>query len=75
MRYEAVRSVNDKSLHIIFNEGSFNPLPQRIRSLGPWQGLAGGDVASLKLHYRLQLTEQGFVVVHQPITAFSASGS
>ena len=58
MRYEAVRSVNDKSLHIIFNEGSFNPLPQRIRSLGPWQGLCG-DVASLKKpHYRLQLTEQ-----------------
>ena len=72
MRYEAVRSVNDKSLHVIFNEGTFDALPQRIRSLGPWRGLTGGDFASLKLHYRLQLKEQGFVVVHQPIAAFSA---
>jgi hypothetical protein len=72
MRYEAVRSVNDKSLHIIFNAGAFDTLPQRVRQLGPWQGLIGGDTASLKLHYRLQLAEQGFVVVHQPIAAFSA---
>jgi hypothetical protein len=72
MRYEAVRSVNDKSLHVIFNEGAFDALPQRIRHLGPWQGLTGGDINLLKLHYRLQLAEQGFVVVHQHLASFSA---
>jgi hypothetical protein len=70
--YEAVRSVTDKSLHVIFNEGTFDALPHRVRSLGPWQGLTGGDIGSLKLHYRLQLAEQGCVVVHQSIASFSA---
>jgi hypothetical protein len=72
MRYEVVRSVNDKSLHVIFNEGGFEALPQRVRHLGAWQGLTGGDISSLKLHYRLQLAEQGFAVVHQHLADFSA---
>jgi hypothetical protein len=75
MRYEVVRSVNDKSLHVIFNEGGFDALPQRIRQLGPWQGLTGGDIASLKLHYRLQVADQGFVLVYQHLADFSACAS
>ena len=54
-RFEAVRSVSDKSLHVIFRAGDFETLPDRIRSLGPWQGLSGGIVDELKPHYRLQL--------------------
>ena len=46
MRYEAVRSNTDKSLHVIFNDDAFSALPDRIRQLGPWQGLLGGAVAS-----------------------------
>jgi hypothetical protein len=73
MRYEVVRSVADKSLHVIFTEGTFDSLPQRVRHLGPWQGLTGGDIDSLKLHYRLQLAGQGFVIVYQHIADFSAA--
>jgi hypothetical protein len=72
MRYEIVRSVNDKSLHVILNDGAFDALPDRIRQLGPWQGLTGGEFASLKLHYRLQLAEQGFVLVYQHLATFAA---
>ena len=72
MRYEVVRSVSDKNLHVIFNEGAFAALPDRIRHLGPWKAVPGGVVASLKLHYGLQLAEQGFVVLHQSVDAFSA---
>lgn len=72
MRYEAVRSVNDKSLHVVFNDDAFSELPERIRQLGPWQGLLGSPVVSLRPHYRLQLAEQGFVLVYQPLAAFTA---
>src|SRR5207244_1345308 len=65
MRYDVVRSNTDKSLHIIFVDGSFDDLPHCIRKLGPWQGLTGGEANSLRLHYQLQMAEQGFVVVYQ----------
>ena len=70
--YEAVRSVSDKSLHVIFREGGFDALPHRIRCLGPWQGLSGGAIGRLKAHYRLQVAEQGFCVVYQHLASFSA---
>ena len=71
--FEAVRSVSDKSLHVIFHADHFDALPDRIRSLGPWQGLSGGIVEELKPHYRLQLAEQGFVIVYQHVASFSPS--
>jgi hypothetical protein len=67
MRHEAVRSSNHKSLHVIFPEDGFAKLPDRIRQLGPWPGLTGGDINSL------QLAEQGFVVVHQKLATFSSA--
>ena len=70
MQYEAARSNADKSLHIICMEDAFEGLPLCVRHLGPWQGLSGGDIAKLKPHYRLQLAEQGFVVVYQKLAAF-----
>ena len=75
MRYEAVRSNTDKSMHIICAEGAFESLPDCVRHLGPRQGLSGGDNAQLKPHYRLQLPEQGFVVVYQKLAAFTAEPS
>lgn len=72
MDYEVIRSVKDKSLHIIFMEGTFGVLPEFVRRLGPWRGLVGGQVLSLKAHYRHQLAEQGFVLVHQSQDNFSA---
>jgi hypothetical protein len=72
MHYEVIRSGTDKSLHIIFVEGTFGSLPDPIRRLGPWRGLIGGKVVSLKLHYRQQLAEQGFVLIHQKVVNFAA---
>jgi hypothetical protein len=57
---------------VIFPGDGFAKRPDRIRQLGPWQGLSGGDINSLKPHYRLQLAEQGFVIVYQKLAAFSA---
>ena len=71
MRYEVVRSVEDKSVHVIFHEGTFDTLPTRIKHMAPWQGLIGGDMAHLKPHYRLQIAEQGFTVVYQHLATFS----
>ena len=71
--FEAVRSVSDKSLHVIFRAGDFETLPDRIRSLGPWQGLSGGIVEELKPHYRLLIAEQNFVLVYQHVASFSPS--
>jgi len=71
MDYEVIRSVSDKSLHIIFVEGTFSVLPEVVRRLGPWRGLIGGTVVSLKPHYRHQLAEQGFVLIHQDVATFS----
>ena len=69
-RYEALRSVSDKSLHLIFVQGGFAALT-RIRQLGPWQGLSGGEIMRLKVYYRLQRAKQNFVVVYQQVAAFS----
>jgi hypothetical protein len=60
-----------KELSMIFCEESFDMLPDDIRLLGPWQSLSRGDVERPKRHYRLQLAEQGFVLVHQPMGTFS----
>ena len=48
-------------------------LPDCIRLMGPWQGLTGSDIEQLKPHYRLQIAEQGFVLVYQPLATFSAA--
>jgi len=72
MHYEVIRSVTDKSIHLIFKEGTFGTLPDLIRHLGPWRGLIGGNITSLKAHYRAQLAEQGFVMLYQHVASFTA---
>ena len=47
LQFEVVRSVNDKRLHLIYGAGTFDTLPHRILSLGPWQGLSGGEIDTL----------------------------
>ena len=75
MRYQIVRSVRDKKIHVICADGSFDALPDDIRKLGPWQSLTRGEIDHLKTHYRLQLAEQGFVLVHQSMGTFSPEPS
>jgi hypothetical protein len=72
-RYEVVRAVHDKNLHIIFVEGAFDALPDRIRQLGPWHGLGGGETHTLKPHFRMQLAQQSFAVVYQHMAKFRAT--
>ena len=83
MNYKIIRSVSDKHLHIIFEDGPtptdvqapasdpFQRVPQQLRALGPWQGLASGDTQNLKPHYRLLLAEQGFAVICSHMSYFS----
>jgi len=71
MRYKAWRSQADKNLNVICRDREFENLPLRIRSLGPWQGGREGDINDLKLQYRLQIEQQGFAIVYQPIGVFS----
>jgi hypothetical protein len=71
MKYKCWRSNADKSLHLICREGEFESLPQRVRALGPWTGSREGTIDKLKLHYRLQIAEQGFTIVHQHVGLFS----
>jgi CHASE1-domain containing sensor protein len=75
MRYDVVRSVEDTSVHVLFRAGAFDDLPTRIRHMGPWQGLSGGEMRRLKLHYRLQIAEQGFAVLYQPLATFSSTNA
>jgi hypothetical protein len=71
LQYAVVRSNADKNLHVIFRAGAFDDLPRRIRCLGPWQGLTGGEIARLKALYRLQLADQGFALVYQHLASFA----
>src|SRR5215470_5162710 len=66
MRYKVWRSNKNKSLHLLCAEGSgaFNSLPTPIRHLGPWTGGAEGEANQLRRAYRVQLAEQGFVVIY-----------
>ena len=75
LHQQSARSNTDKSMHIICMEDAFESLPHCVRQLGPWQGPNGGDIAQLKPHYRLQLAEQGFVVIYQKLAAFTAEPS
>ena len=40
------------------------------RHQGPWQGLRRGEIEKLKLEYRLDLTEYGYVLVRSGVAAF-----
>jgi hypothetical protein len=70
MRYKLWRSNKDKQLHLLCGEGSgaFNALPTPIRHLGPWTGSKEGEVGSLRLAYRVQLAEQGFVIIYEHVS-------
>jgi hypothetical protein len=77
VRYKVWRSNKDKSLHLLCGEGpaAFNALPTAIRPLGPWTGGAEGDVNQLRLAYRVQLAEQGFVVIYAHVAQLQLEAS
>jgi len=71
-RYKTWRSQKDTALDLIARDGAeaLDALPAAIQHLGPWAGAKEGDLARLRLVYRLLVEEQGFVVVHRPATSF-----
>jgi len=76
MRYRVWRSSKDKSLHLLCEGGAeaFNALPAAIPHLGPWSGGAEGEINRLRLPYRAMLAEQGFRVIHAPVTELHLEG-
>ncbi len=66
MLYEVHRSIHDGRLHIINRHDTFySVMPICIRHLGPWETMGRGELDDLRLHYRLMIIEQGFVVLYR----------
>jgi hypothetical protein len=65
-KYKCWRSNKDKALNLICLESpeAFEALPKTVRNLGPWSSGREGELARLRLAYRLLLVEQGFCIVH-----------
>ena len=60
MRYKTWRSRNDTHPHILCAEGAeaFESLSVAIRNLGLWPGGPEGDIAKLRLPYRILLNAE-----------------
>ena len=58
-RYQAMRAVLNKSLHVICCEGKFETLPDEVRHRGPWQVLSRGEIETLRAEYRHALALNG----------------
>ncbi len=71
LRYQAMRAVRDKSLHVICYEDKFEQLPDEVRHHGLWQGLKRGNVEALKADYRLALARDGYVIVQQSVDVYA----
>jgi hypothetical protein len=69
MQYKAWRSNTDKDLFVVCRRDEFENLPQRIRSLGPWQGSMEGEMERLRPQYRAQIASQGFTLIHCPLSS------
>jgi hypothetical protein len=72
MRYSIRRSMKDNSVHLIFEEASFDDLPERIRLKGPWQHLKSGEFENLRPDYLKAIIAHRYVIVEQSVTVFSA---
>ena len=54
-----------------FEEMFDTEVPQLLQHCGPWIGSNEGSVEHLRLHYRLQLQEQRFVVIYASLGDFA----
>jgi hypothetical protein len=64
-RYEYARSGREKSLLLVFPEGSFETLPFEVRLAAPWAGQGYGDMGGLKAADRWQLRQLGYVMLRE----------
>ncbi len=72
MRYSIRRSMNDNSVHLVFEEGGFEDLPEHVRNKGPWQHLKSGECGKLRVDYRRAIDEFRYIIVEQSASVFYA---
>jgi hypothetical protein len=72
MRYSIRRSMKDQKLHLIFEEGTFESLPEHVRNRGPWQHLKSGELNNVRAEYMKAITAHRYILVEQSSTIFSA---
>jgi hypothetical protein len=74
-RYEYARSAREKSLLLIFPEGTFERLPFEIRLAAPWAGQGYGDINGLKPADRWHFHQLGYVMLRETSVIASAAPS
>lgn len=72
MQYSIRRSMTDQTLHLVFEVGSFDSLPEHVRDRGPWQHLKTGELGNLREDYLKEITAHRYVIVNQAAAVFSA---
>ena len=65
VRYEFARSKHEKSLLLVFPEGTFEGLPFEIRLAAPWVGNGYGDLSELKPHDKRHLHQFGYTILRE----------
>jgi hypothetical protein len=64
--------MKDKTIHLVFEEGGFDDLPEHVRLKGPWQHMKSGEFENLRADYLKEITAHRYVVVEQSSSLFSA---
>jgi hypothetical protein len=73
-RYEYARSGREKSVLLIFPEGTFEGLPFEVRLAAPWTGHGFGDIAALKPVDRHHFYSRGYAILREASMADVAAG-
>ena len=64
-RYEYARSGREKSVLLIFPEGTFEGLPFEVRLAAPWVGHGYGDLSQLKPSDRWHYHQLGYAILRE----------
>jgi hypothetical protein len=64
-RYEYARSGREKSLLLVFPEGTFEGLPFEVRLAAPWVGHGYGDISALKPADRWHFHQTGYAILRE----------
>jgi hypothetical protein len=68
-RYEYARSGREKSVLLIFPEGTFEALPFEVRLAAPWVGQGLGSLSELKAADRWHFHQRGYVILRAAVEA------
>jgi hypothetical protein len=64
-RYEYARSGREKSVMLIFPEGTFEGLPFEVRLAAPWVGHGYGKISDLKPSDRRHFHQLGYAILRE----------